>query len=146
MRRIIRLALVGASLVAAGCGVGTIQPSTTDRAPGMKAQARALGVEISGNGVVKDRFSTWENMTIKFKAKATDSAAPLAYKWETDGYIWGKKDVAEVTWDGPWRGWYSVTCTVTDGAGNKGSKTVDVNVFSIPTPPPIPHPPIPPHH
>lgn len=145
MRRIIQLALVGASLVAAGCGVGSIQPTTTVRPQALQAQARALDLRISGNGVVRDHFSTWENMTIKFKAQASDATAPLTYKWETDGFIWGKKDAAEVTWDGPWHGWYSVTCTVTDAAGAKASKTVDVNVFAIPTPPPIPNPPIPPH-
>lgn len=146
-----RLGLVAiAAIAAAGCGVGIpgnggLASTTSAVTAKTSARAKAFTFKgIAGDGRISDHFTIWEHQSIRFKAVVDNpDGGALTYNWDTDGWFWGKKDQPEATWSGPWDGWYEVTCTVTDAAGNKQARTVDVRVWAIPTPPPIPHPPVP---
>lgn len=148
MRRHIRFAAITAALaLAAGCGIGTgantAAPAGKTYTAAKQVPAKAFAFKgISGDGRIGDHFTTWEYQTIRFKAVVEGADGPLTYKWDSFGQIWGKDDQPEIRWSGPWDGWYDVTCTVTDAAGNSRKKTVSVKVWRVPTPPPMP--PVPP--
>ncbi len=149
MGKHVRIALVAmAAIAAAGCGVGISGHGvTTTKAVTAKTAVKAKGFTfrgISGDGRISDHFTIWEHQSLRLKAVVDNpDGGPLTYKWDTDGWFWGKKDQQEATFTGPWDGWYEATCTVTDAAGNKQTQSVDIKVWAVPTPPPVPHPPIP---
>ncbi|MBM3266736.1 MAG: hypothetical protein FJZ01_03720 [Candidatus Sericytochromatia bacterium] len=150
MGKHVRVALVAmAAVFAAGCGVGISGQTGAAKSTTVAAKS-AVTVKaftfrgIAGDGKIRDHFTIWEHQSIRFKAVVDNlDGGALTYKWDTDGWFWGKKDQPEANWSGPWDGWYDVTCTVSNAAGQTEKRRVSVKVWSVPTPPPIPHPPVP---
>jgi hypothetical protein len=144
----VRIAFVAlAAVLAAGCGTAISGSAGTNVGTKTVAAKQVKGLTfrgISGDGKIRDHFTIWEHQSIRFKAEVDNpDGGKLTYKWDTDGWFWGKKDQQEANWSGPWDGWYDVSCTVTDATGRSETRRVDVKVWAIPTPPPVPHPPVP---
>lgn len=136
-------AATGARTATTGTTGTTVTKATGSMAAARPAALRAWEIKgISGDGRIADHFSIWEYQTIRLEAVVEGADGPLTYKWDTYGHIWGKKDQPVIRFSGPWEGWYDVTCTVTDAAGNSRKKSVSVRVWRVTTPPPMP--PIPP--
>lgn len=103
---------------------------------------------ISAYGHIGTYFTTFQGGGIRFTAEvANPTNVPVGYHWDSNSWSWG--DNNEKTFDFSAQSWggYEVTCTLLDASGNTlDSKTVQVEVFDTPSPPPIPPiPPIPPH-
>lgn len=75
---------------------------------------------------------------------------PLTYHWDTNGGGWSDVTQPEFEFVSEMWGDYQATCTIQDATGKAlDSKSVNIDVMNIPTPPPFPPgPPIPPgpHH
>ena len=149
--RRIGIPLASLALLLAGCGrFANVAPMAATAATSALARAQSTAgpasiTGISGDGHVATNFSIMAGMGIELKAIVSNPTnLPLTYHWDTNGGGWSDETQPTFDFMANWEGLYDATCTILDASGHAlDSKHVTIDVWSIPSPPPVPPIPVP---